>query len=71
MKTGKYRHFKGGMYRVIGMVKHSESLEEFVLYEALYDNPTSRFWVRPAAMFEEDVEYEGKRMKRFEFIGRR
>lgn len=67
VKIGKYRHFKGNEYEVIGVVKHSETLEEFVLYKALYGH--GGFWVRPKNMFFENVERDGKVMKRFEFIG--
>ncbi len=67
-KPGKYKHYKGNFYRVVDVVKHSETLEELVLYEALYDNPESRLWVRPLAMFMEDVEVDGKKIARFEFV---
>ena len=54
MKTGIYRHSKtGDLYRVHFVGKHSETLEEMVVYEALYDNPVSKMWVRPASMFLE------------------
>lgn len=69
MKLGRYKHFKGSLYNVIGIAKHSETLEEFVVYEALYDNPRSKLWVRPLAMFQETVERDGKTMPRFEYIG--
>jgi hypothetical protein len=69
MKTGKYKHFKGKFYNVIGVAKHSESLEEFVVYEALYDNPESKIWIRPKKMFNEIVERDGEKHKRFKYIG--
>ena len=69
VKLGKYRHFKGNEYRVLGMAKHSETLEEFVIYEALYDNPESKLWIRPLTMFLETIERNGKKFKRFEYIG--
>jgi len=69
LKLGKYQHYKGKEYKVLGVAKHSETLEEFVVYEALYDNPESKLWVRPKKMFEEDVEVDGKKISRFEFIG--
>ena len=69
IKLGKYRHFKGMEYRVLGVVKHSETLEDLVLYEALYDNKVSKLWVRPLKMFLETVERDGKTFKRFEYIG--
>jgi hypothetical protein len=53
---------------VIGVAKHSETLEELVVYEALYDNPRSKLWVRPKKMFLETVAYNGKKVPRFEFI---
>jgi hypothetical protein len=69
MKLGKYRHSKtGNFYRALGVAKHSETLEEFVIYEALYDNPTSKFWIRPIKMFLGKVEINGKKVPRFEFI---
>lgn len=57
---GRYRHYKGGLYDVIGTVRHSETLEPMTLYRALYG--TLGLWVRPAAMFGEriDVEIDGK-----------
>jgi hypothetical protein len=69
MKLGKYKHTKTGkMYRVVGVAKHSETLEDLVVYETLYDNPRSRLWVRPLAMFLEDVDIDGKKVPRFQFI---
>ena len=55
---GIYRHYKtGNTYRVIALAKHSETLEDMVVYEAQYDNDMSKAWVRPRAMFEEEVEW--------------
>jgi hypothetical protein len=68
MKSGIYKHYKGKLYRVIGIAKHSETLEELVVYETLYENITSRLWVRPLAMFCEEVEVGGKKIPRFEFL---
>ena len=69
MKLGKYRHSKTEkMYNVIGIAKHSETLEEMVVYEALYDNPTSKLWVRPKSMFIEEVKINGQKIPRFQFI---
>lgn len=69
MKLGKYRHSKtGNFYRVIGVAKHSETLEEMVVYEALYDNPTSKLWVRPKTMFMEEIALNGKKVPRFIFV---
>ena len=67
IQLGKYRHFKGKEYEVIGVAKHSESLEEMVVYRALYGE--GGLWVRPAEMWNEEVEKDGKRYKRFTFIG--
>ena len=67
IKPGKYRHFKGNMYEVIGIAKHSESLEEMVVYRALYGS--GDLWVRPASMWNETVERDGKTFKRFEYVG--
>lgn len=66
IKPGKYRHFKGNEYEVIGMGKHSETLEDYVIYRALYGD--GGLWVRPAAMWNETVERDGKVYKRFEYI---
>lgn len=67
IKLGKYRYFKGHEYEVIGIAKHSETLEEHVVYKALYDD--GGLWIRPASMFLETVERDGKTMPRFEYIG--
>ena len=71
MKTGKYRHYKGRNYEVIGIARHSETLEEMVVYKALYESEfgLDTLWVRPKAMFLEKVIHNGKEMNRFEFIG--
>lgn len=62
---GKYRHYKGNLYQVLAVAKHSETLEQLVVYVSLYDNPESQVWVRPAKMFLEKVEYNGKAVARF------
>jgi len=67
IKLGKYRHFKGNEYEVLGIAKNSETLEETVVYRALYGE--KEMWVRPASMWNETVERDGKIFKRFEFIG--
>lgn len=67
IKPGKYRHFKGNMYEVIGIAKHSETLEEMVVYRALYGD--GELWVRPASMWNENVQRDGKTFARFEYIG--
>jgi len=69
MKLGIYKHSKTGKrYRVIGVAKHSETLEDLVVYEALYDNPRSKLWVRPLTMFLEHIEIDEKKVPRFIFI---
>lgn len=60
---GLYRHYKGLMYEVVGTVRHSESLEPMTLYRALYGE--TGLWVRPAAMFNEEVVIDGVRQPRF------
>ena len=67
LKKGRYRHFKGMEYELVGVAKHSETLEEMVVYRALYGE--GGVWVRPASMWEEEIERGGKRFKRFEYIG--
>ncbi|MBE6773660.1 MAG: DUF1653 domain-containing protein [Ruminococcaceae bacterium] len=67
IRKGKYRHFKGKEYEVIDIVRHSETGEEMVLYKALYGD--GGLWVRPACMWNETVERDGKVFRRFEFIG--
>lgn len=66
IKPGKYRHFKGNEYEVIGTARHSETLEEMVVYRQLYGQ--GGLWVRPAAMWNETVERDGKTYKRFTYI---
>lgn len=66
IKTGKYRHFKGNEYEVIGIAKHSETLEEMVIYRALYGE--GGYWVRPKSMWNEEVTRDGKTFKRFTLI---
>ena len=66
---GLYQHYKGKNYRVIQLVRHSESLEWMVMYECLYDNPEGSYWVRPLSMFSETVEIDGQLVPRFRYIG--
>ena len=61
--TGRYRHYKGGEYEVLGVVRHSETLEPMVLYRALYGE--RGLWVRPHAMFVGSVEAHGVSQPRF------
>ncbi len=67
MKLGRYRHYKGNEYEVIGVGRHSETLEEMVIYKALYGN--GEIWVRPLGMWDDIIIVNGKTVKRFEFIG--
>ena len=66
IKRGKYQHFKGKEYEVLGTATHSETLEPMVLYRPLYGD--GALWVRPAAMWNETVEWIGVRVKRFTYI---
>ena len=66
-KTGKYRHFKGNEYELIGIASHSETMEPMVVYRALYGE--QGLWVRPAAMWNEIVEKDGYCGPRFLYIG--
>lgn len=70
IKPGIYRHFKNGtLHKVHFIAKHSETLEDMVIYEELYENKLSKFWARPASMWEEIVKNkEGKEVPRFEFV---
>lgn len=63
---GRYRHYKGGEYEVLGVARHSETLEPVVVYKPLYNE--SGLWVRPHKMFFETIEHEGRRQPRFAFI---
>ena len=64
IKNGRYRHYKGKEYQVIGCARHSETEEEFVVYQALYGD--HGLWIRPKLMFEEEVEKNGNRIPRFQ-----
>jgi hypothetical protein len=67
MGTGRYRHYKGNEYEVIGVARHSETLEELVVYRPLYGD--HGLWVRPRAMFDECVMLNGQRVPRFVYVG--
>ena len=67
LKIGQYRHFKGGEYQVIGIARHSETHEEHVVYRPLYGD--HGLWVRPLAMFVEEVTHEGRVVPRFQYLG--
>lgn len=66
IKSGLYEHYKGLKYEVVGVCRHSESLEKLVVYKALYGD--YRMWVRPFEMFNETITIDGKETKRFKFI---
>ena len=66
IKIGKYKHYKGPEYEVIGLARHSETMEELVVYK----DSKGDLWVRPYKMFFEEVERDGKKMPRFKYIGK-
>jgi len=63
--SGVYQHYKGKKYLVLGVAKHSETKEDLVVYVCLYDNDMASLWARPIAMFQEEVEIDGKLIPRF------
>ena len=67
IKPGKYRHYKGNFYEVICEARHTENLEEYVVYRALYG--AFDYWIRPKEMFREKVVVEGTEVPRFEYLG--
>ncbi|HSH31085.1 MAG TPA: DUF1653 domain-containing protein [Candidatus Saccharimonadales bacterium] len=72
LKPGTYRHYKGNLYRVIGVGHHTETLEQLVFYRALYEDKefgANALWARPYAMFIEEVEYKDQKVARFSYIG--
>ncbi len=66
IKLGKYKHYKGNEYEVIGVAKHSETLEDLVVYKALYGE--GQIWVRSLSMFAEEIEIDGMKVHRFSFV---
>ena len=66
IRPGRYRHYKGNEYTVLGVARHSETLEELVVYRQDYGD--HGLWVRPAAMFAEQVRINGRDLPRFEFL---
>lgn len=72
MKLGIYQHYKGKKYEVVGVARHTETMEEMVVYKALYDSQEfgeNALWVRPLSMFTEHVEKDGKQIPRFAYVG--
>lgn len=67
LKPGVYEHFKGNRYEVLSVARHSETLDEFVVYRALYGE--HGLWIRPLKMFLEQVKHNGKIMPRFKYVG--
>ena len=65
-KPGIYRHYKGNLYQLIAVAKHSETLEDVVVYRALYGE--GEYWVRPLSMWGETVLVDGKSVARFEYV---
>jgi hypothetical protein len=69
IKSGQiWQHFKGGKYKIIAVAKHSETLEDLVIYESLYDNVTSKYWARPLADFLGTKNIDGKEIQRFKLV---
>ena len=72
IKIGKYQHYKGNFYEVIGVGRHSETLEEVVIYRALYNSKEfghNALWVRPKLIFLENIKIDGKEVPRFKYAG--
>ncbi len=67
IKNGRYRHYKGNDYEVIGVARHSETEEAMVVYRTLYGDYD--LWVRPLSMFTETIEWGGESLPRFQFVG--
>lgn len=71
IKRGKYQHYKGKLYEVIGIARHSETLEEHIVYRALYDSKKfgpKALWIRPKKMFLETIEKNGEKIQRFKYV---
>ena len=66
IKTGLYRHYKGNYYQVIGLSRHSETLEPLVVYQSLYGD--YGLWVRPVALFQGLIEHDNQTVARFQFV---
>lgn len=67
IQLGRYRHYKGKEYKVLGEAKHSETLETMVVYQQLYGE--NGIWVRPKVMFQEMINIDGEERPRFEYLG--
>lgn len=67
LKPGKYQHYKGKYYQVLGIAQHSETLEKLVIYKALYQPEGENMWVRPLNMFTETILVDGKAIPRFNY----
>lgn len=67
VRPGRYRHFKGGEYEVLGVARHSETQDWYVVYRSLSGDVG--LWVRPLAMFAETVTHDGREVPRFEYLG--
>lgn len=69
IKNGLYRHYKGKNYKLIDIVKHSETQEDLILYQCMYHNDSSVLWVRPISNFFSKVTTDGIEVDRFSYIG--
>ena len=67
VRPGRYRHFKGGEYEVLGVARHSETQDWYVVYRSLSGD--GGLWVRPLAMFAETLTHDGREVPRFEYLG--
>ena len=68
VEAGLYKHYKGSIYEVVGVARHSETLEQMVVYKATYQAEGENLWVRPLKMFTETVLIDGVEVKRFEKV---
>ena len=66
-RPGRYRHYKGNYYEVVGVARHSETMEELVVYRPLYETEHA-LWVRPRAMFVETIQHKGQAVARFAYV---
>jgi hypothetical protein len=68
LELGLYKHYKGGIYEVIGIARHSETLEQLVVYKATYQQEGENLWLRPISMFNEKINVDGREVNRFSKI---